>query len=178
MGRPDSLTVERTRPHVTLRAAREDDVAVIRALRNDADAIRFSTTPRPVSKPEHARWFAAALADPRMRLWVAEENAIPVGQVRVDLDGDSGVLSIAVAAAARGRGLGQAMLRLALAEVERQHLATTMTAATHPENTASVHVFERVGFKRRAVSEDGFVVLELELGQGVSGSPFDQEGAP
>ncbi len=36
-----------------------------------------------------------------------------------------------------------------------------MRAATHPENTASIHVFERVGFNRRAVSQDGFVVLEL-----------------
>lgn len=164
MGRPDSLTVERTRPHVTLRAAREDDIALIRALRNDADAVRFSATARPVSGSEHARWFAAALADPRIRLWVAEEDAIPVGQVRVDVDGDTGVFSIAVAAAARGRGLGEAMLRLALAEVERQHLAITMTAATHPENTASIHVFERVGFKRRAVTEDGFVLLELGVG--------------
>lgn len=99
-----------------------------------------------------------------MRIWVAEENAIPVGQVRVDVDRGTGVFSIAVAAAARGRGLGQAMLRIALAEVEGQHLATTMTAATHPENTASIHVFERVGFKRSGVTEDGFVVLELELG--------------
>jgi UDP-2,4-diacetamido-2,4,6-trideoxy-beta-L-altropyranose hydrolase len=164
VGRPGPLTVERKRPHVTLRAAREDDVTLIRALRNDADAVRFSKSALPVSETEHARWFATALADPRMRLWVAEENAIPVGQVRVDVDGSTGVFSIAVAAAARGRGLGQAMLRLALAEVERQHLATTMTAATHPENTASIHVFERVGFKRRAVTEDGFVVLELELG--------------
>jgi UDP-2,4-diacetamido-2,4,6-trideoxy-beta-L-altropyranose hydrolase len=158
------LTVERKRPHVTLRAAREDDVTLIRALRNDADAVRFSKSARPVSEPEHARWFARALADPRMRLWVAEENAVPMGQVRVDVDGCTGVFSIAVAAAARGRGLGQAMLRIALAEIERQHLVTTMTAATHPENTASIHVFERVGFKRRAVTEDGFVVLELELG--------------
>ncbi len=114
MGRPGSLTVERKRPHVTLRTAREDDVALIRALRNDAEVVRFSTSARPVSEPEHARWFAAALADPRTRLWVAEEDASPVGQVRVDVDGDTGVFSIAVAATARGRGLGQAMLRLAL----------------------------------------------------------------
>jgi RimJ/RimL family protein N-acetyltransferase len=147
-----------------LRGARGDDASLVRAWRNDADAVRFSVSARPVSEGEHARWFATALTDPRIQLWIAEENGIPVGQVRVDLDGDSGVFSIAVAASARGRGVGQAMLRLALAEVERQHLATTMTAATHPENTPSIQVFERVGFKRRAVTEDGFVVLELELG--------------
>jgi UDP-2,4-diacetamido-2,4,6-trideoxy-beta-L-altropyranose hydrolase len=164
VGRLGPLTDERKRPHVTLRAAREDDVTLIRALRNDADAVRFSKSARPVSEPEHARWFATALADPRMRLWVAEENAIPVGQVRVAIDGEKGVFSIAVEGSARGRGLGQAMLRLALAEIERQRLVTTMTAVTHPDNPASIQAFEQVGFTRREVTEDGFVVLDLELG--------------
>jgi RimJ/RimL family protein N-acetyltransferase len=164
MGRPGSLTVERKTPDVTLRAAREDDVTLVRALRNDADAVRFSTSARPVSDAEHARWFSSALADPRTHLWVAEENGVAVGQVRVDVDGETGVFSIAVAAAARGRGLGQAMLRLALAEIERQRGVTTMTAVTYPDNPASIHAFEQVGFRRREVTEDGFVVLDLELG--------------
>ncbi len=165
MGRPSSLTVERDRPDVTLRAAREGDAALLRALRNDADAVRFSVSARPVSEAEHARWFATVLVDPRSRIWVAEENGIPVGQVRVDLDGDHGVFSIGVAAAARGRGLGQAMLRLALAAVEAQRLVTVVTAVTHRDNLASIHAFEQVGFRRREGSEDGFVVLELRLGQ-------------
>jgi UDP-2,4-diacetamido-2,4,6-trideoxy-beta-L-altropyranose hydrolase len=162
VGRSGSLTVERKGPYVTLRAAREDDAALIRALRNDADAVRFSISAYPVSEAEHARWFAAALADPRTRLWVAEEKGVPVGQVRVDVDGDAGVFSIAVAASARGRGLGQAMLRLALAEIQRQHVVAAITAVTHPDNLASIHAFEQVGFRRRAAPEDGFVVLELQ----------------
>jgi len=164
VGRPGPLTVERKRPHVTLRAVREDDVVFIRALRNDADAVRFSTNERAVSEAEHARWFASMLANPQMRLWVAEEDGIPVGQVRVAIDGERGVFSIAVEGLARGRGLGQAMLRLALAEIERQRLVTTMTAVAHPDNPASIHAFEQVGFTRRDVAEDGFVVLDLELG--------------
>jgi UDP-2,4-diacetamido-2,4,6-trideoxy-beta-L-altropyranose hydrolase len=164
MGRSGSLTVERKRPDVTVRAAREGDVVFIRALRNDADAVRFSTNARAVSEAEHARWFASTLANPQMRLWVAEEDGIPVGQVRVAIDGEKGVFSIAVEGSARGRGLGQAMLRLALAEIERQRLVSTMTAVTHPDNPASIHAFEQVGFTRREVTEDGFVVLDLEMG--------------
>jgi RimJ/RimL family protein N-acetyltransferase len=164
MGRPGSLTVERKTPDVTLRAAREDDFTLIRALRNDADAVRFSTSARPVSAAEHARWFSLALADPRTHLWMAEENGVAVGQVRVDVDGEAAVFSIAVATASRGRGVGQAMLRLALAEVERESRVTTVRAVTHPDNPVSIHAFERVGFRRREVTEDGFVVLELELG--------------
>jgi RimJ/RimL family protein N-acetyltransferase len=157
------LTSGRAHPDVTLRAAREDDASLIQAWRNDIDAVRFSVSARAVSEAEHARWFSAVLTDQNKRLWVAEEQGVPVGQVRVDVDGDVGVFSIAVAPSARGRGIGQEMLRRALAEIRRQRLAATMTALTHPDNAASIRAFERVGFTRRGVSDDGFVVLDLQV---------------
>jgi RimJ/RimL family protein N-acetyltransferase len=149
---------------VTLRAAREDDVSLIREWRNDPHAVRVSATARPVSNGEHARWFTAVLSDPDRHLWVAEEHGVPVGQVRVDIDGDAGVFSIAVAPAERGRGIGQAMLRGALSEVVRERLATRVTALARDDNAASIRAFEQVGFTRRGLSDDGFVVLELALG--------------
>jgi RimJ/RimL family protein N-acetyltransferase len=163
VGRPRSLTSGRAHPDVTLRAAREDDVSLIRTWRNDPDAIRFSVSGRPVSDAEHARWFAATLDDPYRRLWVAEEKDVAVGQVRIDLEGDGGIFSIAVAPTARGRGIAQEMLRLALAEIAQQRLAKMLTAVTHPDNLASIRAFERVGFRRRHRSDDGFVVLELSV---------------
>ena len=163
MGRPDSLTVERRRPHVTLRAARADDVVLIREWRNDPEAVRFSVSGRPVSDAEHGRWYSATLIDPRTRLWIAEEHGNPVGQVRVEINDDAGVVSIAVAAAARGRGVGQQMLRGALAEIDGQHLVTTLTAVTRPDNLASIHAFEQVGFHRRNELNAGFIVLEMRV---------------
>ena len=162
MGRPASLTSGRG-PEVTLRAARADDASLIRDWRNDADTVRSSAIARPVSEAEHARWFAAALADPHRRLWVAEEHGVPVGQVRVDVNGEAGVFSIVVAPAHRGRGLGQAMLRGALSEVEREGTATRLTALVREENLASMHAFEQVGFSRTGLSGDGFVAFELTL---------------
>ena len=53
---------------------------------------------------------------------------------------------------------------LALAAIEAQRLVTIVTAVTHPDNLASIHAFEQVGFRRREISEDSFVVLELRLG--------------
>ena len=150
-------------PDVTLRAAREDDLSLIRGWRNDADTVRVSGTARPVSASEHARWFAATLIDPARRLWIAEEAGVPVGQVRVDVDGSSGLLSIVVAPTERGRGIGQAMLRAAVAHLKRDQLLTTLTAVAREDNTASIHAFEQVGFDRRGGPRNGFVTLELQL---------------
>jgi len=85
---------------------------MLMALRNDPDAVRFSVTGRAVTSEEHERWFRTVRSDPsRCRIWIAEDGSTPVGQLRVDLDGDSGTVSIAVAADHRGRGIGTAMLR-------------------------------------------------------------------
>lgn len=158
------MTPGHEHPAVTLRAAREDDASLIREWRNDAGTVRASANARPVTDAEHARWFAATLTNPRRRLWVAEERGMPVGQVRVDLDGESGIFSIVVAPAERGRGIGQAMLRRAVAEVERTGLATTLTALARVDNEASIHAFEQSGFRRRGGPGDGFVTLDLVLG--------------
>jgi UDP-2,4-diacetamido-2,4,6-trideoxy-beta-L-altropyranose hydrolase len=164
VGRPRSLTPGRDGRLVTLRTARDDDIALIQEWRNDADAVRVSATARPVSNVEHARWFATVLSDPDRHLWIAEDHGVPVGQVRVDIDGDAGVFSIAVAPGKRGRGIGQAMLRGALTEVVRERLATRVTALAREDNAASIRAFEQVGFTRRGLTDDGFVVLELALG--------------
>lgn len=148
---------------VTLRRAGEGDGALLREWRNDADAVRFSATARPVSPEAHARWLAARLADSDTRLWIAEEARVPVGQVRVDLADGSGVVSIAVAAVARGGGIGQAMLRAAIEEIAREDAAIQLRALIHPDNIASLRAFERVGFRRVSSDERGFVVLELAV---------------
>lgn len=148
-------------PRVTLRPARAGDAKVLREWRNDAMAVRFSVSARQVSAAEHDRWLAERLADPATRLRIAEEEGVPVGQVRIDIAGATGAVSIAVAAEARGRGLGQAMLRAMLDEVGQRGGATlTLTAVAHPDNTASIRTFERVGFRRRGSRATGFVVLE------------------
>ncbi len=154
------MTTGRSDHRVTLRRAREDDAPLLREWRNEADAVRFSATARPVSGAAHARWLAARLADAGTRLWVGEEAGVPVGQVRVDLLDGSGVVSIAVATAARGRGIGQAMLRAAIEEIAQEDAATQLRALIHPDNTASLRAFERVGFRRVSSDEHGFVVLE------------------
>lgn len=153
----------RAGPHVTLRAAGEKDESVVMEWRNDPDTVRFSATARPVSAAEHGRWFTATLADPRRRLWVAEKNGVPVGQVRIDLDGDVGVFSIVVAPSERGQGFGQAMLRAAVAEITRVRSVSMLTAVAREDNPASIHAFEQVGFSRHGAPEDGFVTLELRL---------------
>ncbi len=110
--------------------------------------------------------FGAALDDPRTHLWVAEEKGVPVGQVRVDVEGDEAGGAFLDRNRERSSQArcwpGNAAPRGSRRSDGRRDV-TTLTALTHPDNEASIHAFEKVGFTRVG-ARDGFVVLELALG--------------
>ena len=161
MGRPGPLT--RDLPagsEVVLRLATSGDQARLLEWRNEPEAVRFSSSGRPVDAPEHAKWLAARLAGPGSRLWVAEEAGEPVGQV---LDRDAGTVSISVSPAHRGRGVGSRMLQALIVEMEQDAEVRNLLALVHSENIASLRAFERVGFHDTGRRRRGFVVLERSV---------------
>jgi UDP-2,4-diacetamido-2,4,6-trideoxy-beta-L-altropyranose hydrolase len=150
----------RDRPQVTLRAAREEDSEMLMALRNDSDAVRFSVSGRAVSSEEHEHWFRVVRSDPsRCRIWIAEDGIEPVGQVRVDLNGNSGTVSITVAAEHRGRGIGTSMLKAVIAKAGTAGAPPRLNALVRSDNAASLHAFAAAGFRRVGEGSD---FLELE----------------
>jgi RimJ/RimL family protein N-acetyltransferase len=151
------------RARVTLRRAQEEDSARLMEWRNEPDAVRFSSSGRRVTPEEHARWFVERRDSATTRLWIAEEDGSAVGQVRIDVNNDTGTVSIAVAADQRGRGLGTAMLRAMLVEIATDSALLRLRALAHPDNTVSLRAFERAGFHRRPERVEGFTVLERSL---------------
>jgi RimJ/RimL family protein N-acetyltransferase len=164
VGRPGPLTnSERPEPELSLRPATSGDAALLLGWRNDPEAIRFSVSRLGVTPGEHAEWLARRLADPATHLWIAEERGTPVGQVRVDVEGGTGTVSIAVAPGVRGRGLGTASLRAMVTLVERDPSVVTLRALVHTDNPASARAFELAGFHRLERREGEFIVLEREM---------------
>ena len=93
---------------------------------------RAATTPtpcgtagrsRPIGRDEHARWFAAVIDDPGVRLRVGVVHGEPVGTVRVDVRGGVGRGRYrGRARRSAGQGLGTALLE-ALARRRRRRPA-------------------------------------------------------
>jgi len=133
---------------------------MLMALRNDPDAVRTSVGGRAVTSEEHEHWFSKVRSDPsRCRIWIAEDGAETVGQVRIDLNGDAGAVSIAVGVDHRGRGIGTAMLRAVVAQAGGEGAPSRLTAVVRSDNAASLHAFAAAGF--RCIGE-GSEFLELE----------------
>lgn len=126
-----------------MRPATLADADLLLAWRNDPDTVTWSRSPDPVSRPEHVRWLAGALADPDRRLLIGEADG-PVGTVRFDRDGDAWEVSITVAPASRGRGLSSAILAAAEATLDDD---ASLIAWVHRDNKPSLALFERSGYR-------------------------------
>ena len=131
---------------------RRDYPAVQRIYREGIDSgdATFQSSP-----PEWEAWDRATLAVCRL---VAEEDGAVVGWIALSPASGrcvfAGVaeVSIYVAAAARGRGVGQALLSRLIEASERAGI-WTLEAGIFPENTASLALHERNGFRLVGVRE-------------------------
>jgi UDP-4-amino-4,6-dideoxy-N-acetyl-beta-L-altrosamine N-acetyltransferase len=66
-------------PKVAMRPLAVSDRDRLLAWRNQPEVARWMYSDHLIAPQEHARWFAAALADPRRRYWVIEADGRPVG---------------------------------------------------------------------------------------------------
>ncbi len=146
-------------PALRLRPAADDDAELVMSWRNDPVTVRFSGTGRPVTREAHDRWMAEQLSEPNPGLFVAEVDGDPVGQIRLQRDGDSGEVHIAVAPESRGHGYAHAMIRALQDDLALLRGLRRLTAQVHVDNQASLRLFAARGFKRTHVVGD-FIQLE------------------
>ena len=158
-----------TRGGIVLRPARPDDAPRLFEWANDPATRAASFDRVPIPWPEHVAWLAAVLADPERRLWIAVEEGIAIGQVRVDRAPDGfGVVSIGLAPGARGRGLGRTVLGLGVAAAIRALGIRRARAVVMAANLPSRWLFEGAGFVAVAAAAAGLTVVD---GAEIPGQP-------
>lgn len=124
---------------VTLRPATEGDCERVYAFNCSPRARAWSMDPRAIPYSAHEQWFARRLADTAAPMWIVEEDAVPVGVVRID----NGRISIALGEGTWGRGIGRRAVALAC-----RCWGQAVTAEIHESNTASHSCFAASGFSR------------------------------
>lgn len=146
---------------IVLRRATADDSQMLLRWRNDVQTIAMSLSREPVDPVDHDRWLASSLTRPARVLLIAEQEAIPVGTLRFDCQGDEAEVSLTIDPAARGKGIGAVLLSEGLAWARANLHADALTARVKVENHASQRVFEKCGFT--LVSEGSPLAYRYEL---------------
>ena len=145
---------------LALRAAERADKALYFEWANDPETRRQAHNPDPIPWADHDAWFDQRLADPLVHLWVLETpEGLPVGQVRVEPDGDDAILSYSIDPAFRRRGWGTQVLHLAVKEwrASASTETTFLIAETLAGNEASRRALQRAGFLEDSrIEADGY----------------------
>jgi RimJ/RimL family protein N-acetyltransferase len=116
--------------------------------RNDPSARRQYLNSATVRRPEHDRWFARTLANPRCRIYLAEDaHGRPVGQFRLERCRGGAEISVSVARQARGRGIGTLLVRRGAAVARRDLGVRRVVAYVRPDNVASAVAFLKAGYR-------------------------------
>ncbi len=134
-----------------LRPVSRADCRLLWSWANDPAARRMALNTAPIPFEDHIRWFEKKLASDNAVILILEHDAVPVGQIRFDLDqsGDAEI-DVYVAPAYRGQYLGTYLLR----EGTRRYIelnkdrVRTVIGHVRPENVPSCRAFGRAGFRR------------------------------
>lgn len=152
---------------INFRKAVWEDAELLFSWANDMDVRRNAFTQHEISWDEHAQWFQKKLSDEDCCIYIAYQNRIggmaerlrerPIGQIRLDIDGDKAEIDYSVCAEMRGHGLGTILIKeiQSLAEERIQKF----TAKVKKSNPASIKVFEKCGFVK---TEEKETYVELE----------------
>jgi RimJ/RimL family protein N-acetyltransferase len=139
-----ALVAKDGRP-VQLRPATMADSSLMLAWQSAPGVRAHSRNPQPPKPAEHTQWLQNKLADPRCIFHVVLHDGHPVGVLRLDRQPSGAYeISILIAAEAHNRNIGGTALQL----VKRLVPDAVVHAAIHPENIASIHMFERAGYFR------------------------------
>lgn len=91
-----------------LRAARVDDAFLLWLWRDDATSDKNSVEPRPLAWSPHLHALEEELSSPARRIWIAESNGVPAGQIRYERI-DTMIAEVAVFTVSRFRRRGLAL---------------------------------------------------------------------
>jgi UDP-2,4-diacetamido-2,4,6-trideoxy-beta-L-altropyranose hydrolase len=115
---------------------------------NDPETRQNSFSSATIAAAEHHNWLAGKLRDvENCRMYIIEtKSAVPVGQVRFELEDNVWFINYSVGAPYRGKGLGRRSVELALSKLRATQKRLYVAGRVAPHNLASHRVFQNLGF--------------------------------
>ena len=131
------------------RLAEPRDEALLLDWANDPLVRSNSFVQDAISPTNHHAWFHKRLTSSTCRIYVLETVAgVAVGQVRFEQDGAHWWINYTIGMHFRGHGLGKSVLTSAISALSRDIGVVPLRAKVKANNTASLKVFESLGFAR------------------------------
>lgn len=121
---------------------------------NDAEVRKNSFTNNKILYEDHIKWFNNKINSDKCIIFIVQFKYTPVGQVRIDIEGETGVISYSIDKSYRGKGLAIVMLSLLEDEIKKNGIyIDKLIGFVKFENIASQKVFENLKYNKIIQSE-------------------------
>lgn len=142
-------------PDPYLRRANSGDIDLLFRWANDGVTRENAFNTHEILYADHQKWFSEKLSSSDSVIYIYCEEDTPIGQARIDVDGDTGLISYSVDSAHRLRGHGGRLLALlettVLSDLPSMKLLVGRVKKT---NIASQHKFEQLMYEK--VEKDSY----------------------
>ncbi|MCI5641357.1 MAG: GNAT family N-acetyltransferase, partial [Lachnospiraceae bacterium] len=116
---------------------------------NDPECRNNSLQTHIITYSEHCAWFDRKIADPNCYMYIAKIDNQDVGQVRVEVCDEKGIISYSVAKEFRGQGMGKMMLHLLEQQRDIEEKVKCLAATVKKQNVGSIRCFTALGYQEK-----------------------------
>ena len=137
---------------IYLRKAEWVDVDLLFEWANDSEVRNNSFNTANIACEEHKRWFRGCMQDENVDIYICYLDAEPIGQIRLNYNNETAIISYSIAKKYRGQGFGRAIIRLIEAEVvSTRPDITFLNGSVKRDNIASQRIFENNGYDIKSI---------------------------
>lgn len=130
-----------------LRKATFQDIDLIYEWANDGLVRANSFKSEQIPYSDHVEWYNRMMTDDTVLQYIMMEDDIPVGQIRLVIEGDSAEVNYSIASKFRGKGYGHVILQLAQDLLrDNNPNIRIMIAKVKSDNVPSKKLFEEEGY--------------------------------
>lgn len=138
---------------IEFRPAKEEDLDMLFSWVNDEAVRENSFNNNKVQYSDHKAWFQKKMKSSDTRIYICFEEGKAIGQIRIDIEGCTGIIDYSVAREFRGRGYGTEMLNYIVTTTKGDTSIYKLIGRVKYGNLASQTAFRKAGFQREDLKE-------------------------
>jgi spore coat polysaccharide biosynthesis protein SpsF len=146
-----------------LRKLTEKDCDLLFDWANDNYVRKNSFNSNKITYEDHIKWFQKKLELDNCIIYIGEENNNTIGQIRLDINNNTGIINYSIDKHYRGEGYGTKMLQELERTLERENLVeiNKLIGKVKHNNIPSQRVFEKCKYK--VMDSEEYLIYSKEI---------------
>ena len=139
-----------------------NDCDMMYAWANDELVRKNSFNSQKIDYESHKTWFQSKINDSNSIIYIVLNNNLPVGQIRIDVEGETGIINYSIDVKYRGKGLGSKSLELIKDTVKDDCLKLKkLVGKVKIDNIPSQKAFEKANYTKTRKNENFEYFIEI-----------------